>query len=642
MEPTTRDAAAEVLRRGWNPVRIRPGSKEPFERGWTTRTYTSAELSAFDGYNLGIRLDAPLVDIDLDCEEAVSFGGLLPSTGMRHGRAGFTRHYWYLVHDERSEKHVYTDPVRMDLTGSMAILAEWRTGRHQTVIPPSTHPSGEALEWKGPGQQWGEPAEVSYDLLRKRLRWVAACALIARYWPAKGSRHTADLAYCGGIAKINDPDLHRYVPLILQGAARVADDDEYESRGVASWRGTAKAHASGEPVTSWGTLVTECEIPKPVVDRIEELLTPENPPEPDPEELSDDHSGSFHYQKSTDELRALVLSGSVPSAEMLVPDLIYADSVVWLVGKPGDGKTLMALYLIKQVLERGKVAVLFDEESGGKRIARRLIPFGLTPDELSRFYYYNIPGVDFRSTSACVNLREQLVEQLGADLVVFDSTADIITNSGYDENSNKETTQLYNELMLPLKQAGCAVLALDHQAKAAYESIPGQPASSTQTARGAGAKLGKVDLQWNFKGKIDKDTTSSISFVRAKDRDGDMPAAVHFSVTGNDEKIVVERTSHAGRPLGDIVDRVVAFLRSNARGSENAVHTAVINNNTTGDARRIADALAWLRTEDGRSAENVVFYQDGNKNMYFYDPAIELDFGHLPGTDEEDEGAEAA
>ena len=65
----------------------------------------------------------------------------------------------------------------------------------QTIVPPSTHVSGEAIRFENGFD--GTPANVDADVVLSAVRRVAAVALFARRWPGKGSRHHAFLALAG-------------------------------------------------------------------------------------------------------------------------------------------------------------------------------------------------------------------------------------------------------------------------------------------------------------------------------------------------------------------------------------------------------------------------------------------------------------
>jgi DNA polymerase I-like protein with 3'-5' exonuclease and polymerase domains len=147
--------------------------------------------------NIGILNGVPsgnALDVDLDCRESLLAAPLLlPATGSIFGRATAPRSHWIfradLTLDTAQEKYT-------DLDG--AILAELRGTGGLTVYPPSTHrETGERITW----EHFGEPADVSLPDLQRSVREVAAVSLLARHWPAKGTRQDAFLALTGGLLR---------------------------------------------------------------------------------------------------------------------------------------------------------------------------------------------------------------------------------------------------------------------------------------------------------------------------------------------------------------------------------------------------------------------------------------------------------
>ena len=74
---TPLDAALAYITRGWSPIPCKPRSKIPLNKNWEQLTITAADAAQHfrdDRLNVGVRLGPAsknLVDIDLDCDEAV-------------------------------------------------------------------------------------------------------------------------------------------------------------------------------------------------------------------------------------------------------------------------------------------------------------------------------------------------------------------------------------------------------------------------------------------------------------------------------------------------------------------------------------------------------------------------------------------
>lgn len=165
------------MKRGWAPTPVRPRSKVPLLEAWPQRRLGEGDLHLFAGdLNLGLVLGeagGALVDVDCDWPEAAALApDVLPVTALVHGRAGSRRsHYWYR---SAAPTAVFRLPEPRVLHGRKSVVVELRSTGLMTVVPPSTHPSGEALLW----EHWGEPAAARPGALRAAVGRLAAAALL--------------------------------------------------------------------------------------------------------------------------------------------------------------------------------------------------------------------------------------------------------------------------------------------------------------------------------------------------------------------------------------------------------------------------------------------------------------------------------
>jgi DNA polymerase-1 len=249
-----RAAAGYYLDRGLLPISVpRTGNhKNPALDGWSELRPRAADLDALfppgRALNLGLLLGTPsrgLVDVDLDCAEAVAAGWLLlPRTGWISGRPGRPRsHYWYTVKDPpalAAEKYE-------DLAGGS--LVELRSTGGHTVAPPGVHESGEPLAW----DRFEEPGAADLGALRIAMRRVAACALLARHWPGQGSRQDAFLALAGGLLRggLGEHDAGR-----IAAAVAAATNDEEARKRLDTVVRTARQLDKDGKATGWPKLIT--------------------------------------------------------------------------------------------------------------------------------------------------------------------------------------------------------------------------------------------------------------------------------------------------------------------------------------------------------------------------------------------------
>ena len=239
------DAARVLLERGYAPIPIPHQKKAPVISGWPELFVTDANLSQyFNGQpmNIGVLLGQPgngVMDVDLDCQEAILAASyLLPTTGAVFGRKSKPSSHWLYRCDCPTKTQQFKDT-----DGSC--LAEIRGTGVQTVVPPSTHPSGELIQW----ERDGKPAQVDCDDLLIRVKRIAAAALLARHWPEKGGRHEAALALAGGLRHAwTEQQAARFV----EAVAMAAGDPEVRDRVAAV--ATTYEHEADDAITGWKRL----------------------------------------------------------------------------------------------------------------------------------------------------------------------------------------------------------------------------------------------------------------------------------------------------------------------------------------------------------------------------------------------------
>ncbi len=190
---TPLEAAISWIQKGFSPVPVPHRSKGSVLEGWQQLEITLATASQYFNsapQNIGLLLGDKFgsTDVDCDCPEAIAVGReLLPETGLIFGRQSKPfSHFFY-----RSDPPVHTKQYKDPMDGKT--LIELRGTKSdgsiglQTVVPPSVHESGEAVRFE-PGFD-GTPANVDEEVLVSAVSRVAAAAVLARHWPAEGSRH---------------------------------------------------------------------------------------------------------------------------------------------------------------------------------------------------------------------------------------------------------------------------------------------------------------------------------------------------------------------------------------------------------------------------------------------------------------------
>jgi DNA polymerase I-like protein with 3'-5' exonuclease and polymerase domains len=242
-----RTAAELYLGKGLSPIPVPPRSKKAVHPNWQHLRPAPEDLDHLfppgEAHNIGLLLGAPsggLIDIDLECPEAIAAApAFLPATTWLSGRQGRLRsHWWYRVPDPPQQ----AQDAYQDLDGTM--LLEVRATGGQTVVPPSVHESGEPIIW----HVFDEPSPLAFPALLAAVRQVAAVALLARHWPARGARHNARLALSGALTRDgwNTDQIDAFVLMVttvagnqgLRDATRVGQDSrrrQVEGRTTWGW-----------------------------------------------------------------------------------------------------------------------------------------------------------------------------------------------------------------------------------------------------------------------------------------------------------------------------------------------------------------------------------------------------------------------
>ncbi len=196
--------------------------------------------------------------------------------------------------------------------------------------------------------------------------------------------------------------------------------------------------------------------------------------------------------------------------EDIVVGLISRGSVNLFYGEPGSKKTYIGNSLgvcvsagkpwLNFVTKQARV-LLIDEESGEKRLTRRIAEAirGELADETIPLQFVCMAGFLLNDPTDAV-LLQALIESTGAELVIIDALADIMTG---DENSKEDTQPIFRVLRKIADQTNAAIILIHHSNKAGGY-------------RGSSAIKGAVDLMVKI---TSEDGKPFIDFKTEKARD---------------------------------------------------------------------------------------------------------------------------
>lgn len=136
-----------------------------------------------------------LLDVDLDHPLAIELAPeFLPGTGLIAGRPGAPRSHWFYTCDE--EPAYISRKLSKDKT-----IVELRGDGHQTMVPPSKHPSGELVAW----ELNGTPAKVTATGLTAAVNALAE-AVFDRLGVTEYVETLPPAAQCHGDVTIHSAD----------------------------------------------------------------------------------------------------------------------------------------------------------------------------------------------------------------------------------------------------------------------------------------------------------------------------------------------------------------------------------------------------------------------------------------------------
>ncbi|WP_100213325.1 phage/plasmid primase, P4 family [Methylorubrum extorquens] len=208
---------------GYDITVLRPKTKTPLLNNWTGITLKVEDIEAHgtfpEDYNVGAKLGSAsngIVDVDLDCDAAVSLGARLLNTETRvFGRDNNpASHYLYRVHNPRSTLR-FKHPV------SSEAIVELRGNNSQTVLPGSIYEDGSIIRFED--YSLPEPLDTNWETLERQCGLIAAGTVLSKFWN-EGSRHTLALAL-GGWAAHKRIDQQSFTRLIEAVAEYMIDDD---------------------------------------------------------------------------------------------------------------------------------------------------------------------------------------------------------------------------------------------------------------------------------------------------------------------------------------------------------------------------------------------------------------------------------
>lgn len=266
--------------------------------------------------------------------------------------------------------------------------------------------------------------------------------------------------------------------------------------------------------------------------------------------------------------------------------LFYSARINEVHGEPGQGKTWVALYAAKSVMEEGKFVLYVDPEDTEPGIISRLLSMGVAPDVLVKSFKLvsqpeplELPGI-----AAWAKAEHPA-------LVVFDGLAEMLTSHGLSEIDPGEVLRFFRDVIRPYTLCGSAVLITDHVIK--------DRESRGKWMRGTGAKMGRYDgavYSLDQEKPFSRDCAGMVRLTVAKDRNGGVGAVgtqvgdLHITPMGEGAvKITLTPASDEKWKPTIVMERVCTFL-----GTNDGANKSQIRRGVSGRGEHIDQAIAEL------------------------------------------------
>lgn len=163
--------------------------------------------------------------------------------------------------------------------------------------------------------------------------------------------------------------------------------------------------------------------------------------------------------------------------------LFYAGRINAIFGDSGGGKTWVALWAIKEVIESKKYAILVDYEDHPAAAVQRLEALGCSRAAVLQYLIYIQPQEKWNQLAE-KNLLDGLAGRNVA-LAAIDSTGEGMALDGINPNADDEVARWFRGAARCLANAGAAVVLIDHVPKQQQGGRNVDFASGSQRKRAA-------------------------------------------------------------------------------------------------------------------------------------------------------------
>lgn len=284
--------------------------------------------------------------------------------------------------------------------------------------------------------------------------------------------------------------------------------------------------------------------------------------------------GSWYSQDEQASLETITRILHDPPPTASIAGWLYPGSTCTVFGEPDSGKSMLLAATTARIVNDGGEVLWVDYEMGEPRVVRRLLAFGLTPNQISK----NVRRVHYPSGPPPLELIDAYA---GITAAFFDGFTGLLGAYQGSSNSDNDVDNVYTSILRPLAATNTSVLSLDHVTK--------DKENRGRWAIGSQRKIGAPDSAYVFDvvKKFRPGEGGKARLKSSRDRDGVLDV-IEFTL-GPTLTWRLEDTTNTGpgyfRPTG-FMERISIYLEAQARGATG--HQIELDVKGSNDARRKA------------------------------------------------------
>ncbi|HTN88826.1 MAG TPA: AAA family ATPase [Sorangium sp.] len=599
------EASADYRRVRLDLIPLRRRDKVPADKRWQERAYDQGEVlerARRDGLNLGVRLPADVVVVDVDprnfpagrdslAELAAAFG--MPLASAPHVLTGNLDHPGHHYYFRKPAGAALLDSVE-DFEG-----VEFKSLGRQVVAAGSVHPTGGLYRWAPDSPPLHDmpdlPARLVEMARRPDRKRGTGAGEINPEQLAASMEHLEPADY---------RDHGRWLELMM--ACHHATDGEGRQEFI-DWSTSDPAYADHEWIVGrrWDSLHADRDGAVTIATlrrHLNEVGADIAPPD-----AADDFDVWDEVEPTEERSRWNFLSlddvESLPPPRWLVPGVLTEGSLAAIYGAPESGKSFLAVDVSMAIaggidwhgrqVERG--GVLYIAAEGAPGLGKRFRAWKLDRCAQGRRFNLHLMRDDLNLAAekdgGARAFAQAVADELGPlRLIVIDTLNQ--TAAGADENSAKDMGRYIASMKLLRNATGATVVVVHHSGKDLGKGM-----------RGSSALLGAMDTTVEVERATDG---RSIKVAVKKQKDAEHEPPMRFNMEKAGESLVLRATvmADAAGDFGGGMDPILELARQSADergGSIPLKELAAIVCERDGVADKTARRKIEAAVPDGRS-----------------------------------------